>query len=367
MNPFENINSYLQGLVLQHFSGSEIIELLSLVSPEWCEIVEKSKLCMNKVTFRYQVWRHQFFSSTEVFKTAAKSWRNYQHVVIELGVNDDLREFWNFMETTSRNLVTLKVENVRRFGNLERNLDFSNLEVFRAFSVDDKSLTTFLERTTKLKDLFIFSGESSIDQNVIDSVIKCLERNRNLEELYLKNFNFLNIFEEELMAKFKLKSLKLLNSLPHNSVSSEIEGNLIKFLLNCGSRLETFFFEFNSDQIVEIAFSLPALTSLGLLQVSSSVNLPKNFKIKNVEIPLIEEFSSIKKIVDATPNIESLFVSLVTDELIDHLAWNFMKLTSLNFKMISNSAEEHYEQLKRDHTEVNQLIDIWDYDNVDWD
>jgi hypothetical protein len=44
-----------------------------------------------------------------------------------------------------------------------------------------------------------------------------------------------------------------------------------------------------------------------------------------------------------------------------------MKLTSLNFKMIGLEVEDYYENLKSEHPEVNQGIEIWDYENVDWD
>jgi hypothetical protein len=365
MNPFANINPYLHEFVLQHFSGNEIIKTVSLVSPEWCEIAGKSKVSMNKVKFLYQVWRHQFYSSTEVFQTAACSWREYQHVIVELGVNDDLRQFWRFMESCCKSVVTLRVDNVRRFGDLE-DFEFPNLETFRAFTIDEKSLTTFLKTTEKLRDLFVFSGETTLEQSLIDELIKCLERNPKLEDLYLKNAGFLRIFDDELCVKFHLKSLKLLSTSVSSSLSPNAEENLLRLLQHCGSHLETFFFEFSNSKIEETAFTLPALSSLGLLTASSS-DLVKNFKIKTLEIPFVEDFPSVKKLVDASPNVESLFVANVNNELVEYLAWNFMKLTSLNFKMISLESEEFYEKLKREHAEVNQAIDIWDYENVDWE
>lgn len=205
-----------------------------------------------------------------------------------------------------------------------------------------------------------------MDQNLIDSLITCLKRNKSLNDLYLKNTHFLRIFEENLSVSFQLKSLKLLNTSARNEVAPEIEKNLLQFLDEQKSRLETFFFEFSSDEIVEKGFNMPAVTSLGFLKVPAA-NLNKNFNIKSLEIPFDEEFSNVKKIVNASPNIESLFVATVTNELIDFLSWNFMKLASLNFKMISLESEEYYEQLKQEHPEVNQLIDIWDHESVDWE
>lgn len=154
MNPLEVINPYLYELVFQHFSGAEIIHNVSLVSPEWCEVTGKSKTCMNKVKFLYQVWRHQFHTSTEVFRCAVKSCRMFQHVIVELGVNDDLEGFWKFMESCCHSLVSLKVENVRRFGDL--NLEFPNLEILRAYSIDEKSLKTLIKTTENLKIFLYF-------------------------------------------------------------------------------------------------------------------------------------------------------------------------------------------------------------------
>lgn len=366
MDPFEFVDPFLHELVLQHFTGSEVLQVVSLVSPEWSEIAGKSKTSMNKVKFLYQVWRHQFYSSTEVFLCAADSWRNYQHVIVELGVNDDSRQLWKFLESCCGSLVSLKVENVRGKSDGDFVVKFPNLEVFRAFSVDKTSLMTVLDSVEKLKDLFIFSGEVSLDPIEIESLVKCLERNKKLEELYLKNVNFLKIFDDELLVKFQLKSLKLLNTSADNSIAPQIEQNLLKFLNQQSQNLETFFFEFSSEQIVEAAFNLPAVFSLGLLNITSA-HLDKNPKIKSLEIPFIEDFSSIKNFIDNAPNIETLFVSNVTVELVDYLSWNFMKLTSLNFKMIVMEAEEYYEKLKSEHPEVNQGIEIWDYENVDWD
>jgi hypothetical protein len=367
MDPFIIIDPFLHELVLQHFTGSEVLETASLVSPDWSEIVGESKTCMNKVKFLYQVWRHQFYSSTEVFQCAVDSWRRYQHVVVELGVNDDSRQFWKFLESHCGSVVSLKIENVQKHSQRDFEIKFPNLETFRAFAIDEKALITILKGTEKLKDLFVFTGEVSVDQLVIDSLISCLETNKRLEELYLKNMNFLKIFEEELSVKFRLKSLKLLNTTTDNSVASNIEIILLKFLTQQSSSLETFFFEFSSEQVSEMAFGgLPAVTSLGLLNVSTAI-LEKNLKIKNLEIPFTEDFPSIKKFIDASPNVEALFVANVTNELIDYLAWNFMKLTYLNFKMIGVEVEEYYEALKNEHSDVNQEIEIWDYENVDWD
>jgi hypothetical protein len=294
MDPFQVIDPFLHEFVLQHFTGSEVLKVVSLVCPNWSEVAGESKTCMNKVKFLYQVWRHQFYSSTEVFQCAADSWRRYQHVVVELGVNDDSRQFWKFIESCSGSLVSLKVENVQRNSEGILDIEFPNLEIFRAFAIDETSLITLLKATEKLKDLFIFTGETSVNQFVIENIISCLEGNKKLEELYLKNVNFLKIFEEELSVKFRLKSLKLLNSSVDSSVASNVEANLLNFLKQQNSSLETFFFEFSSEQTVEKAFAcLPAVTSLGLLNASTTL-LEKNLKIKSLEIPLIEDFQNIK-------------------------------------------------------------------------
>lgn len=58
-------------------------------------------------------------------------------------------------------------------------------------------------------------------------------------------------------------------------------------------------------------------------------------------------------------------VGEVVCTLVDYLAWNAKKLEQLNFKTIFLDVEEHYEQLKADHPEVNQNIEIWDYGNDD--
>lgn len=320
---------------------------------------------MNKVKFLYQVWRHQFFSSTEVFRCATDSWRNYRHIVVELGVNDDSRQFWKFIESCCESVVSLKVENVRL--NEDLSIKFPNLETFRAFAIDETSLMKVLNVTEKLKDLFIFSGEATISPVVINCLIKCLQRNHKLEELYLKNVSLMKIFDDELSINFCLKSLKLLNTSADNSISIKTEENLLKFINHHSSTLETLFFEFMSEKIVELAYSLPSVTSLGLLNVPSTANLEKNRNVKSLEIPFVEDFASIKKFTEAAPNVQSLFVACVTNELVLHLSWNFMSLKSLNFKMIDLEAEDFYEKLKSEHEQINQEIEIWDYENVDWD
>lgn len=364
MDPFTVIDPFLHDLVLQHFKTSEVLQVLSLVSPEWSQMTGKSRTCMNKVKFVYQVWRHQFYSSKEIFQYAQNSWRDYQHVIVELGVNDNSQEFWRFMESCSRSIRSLKLENMRKSANEDFAIDFRNMETFTAFGNDNETLKAVLESTTKLKSFFIFSSEASMDCELL---IESLQRNRRLQDLYLKNVNFVRIFEKDFPVAFSLKSLKLLNTSATNSISREIEENLLKFIKQQSASLQTFFFEFESDKIADFAFNhLPALTSIGLLKCPAGEMKP-NVRITNLEIPHIEEYSMIKKCVDAMPNVENLLVGTVTNELVDHLAWNFMKLESLNFKMISLDAEEHYEQLKSEHPEVNQNIDIWDHETVDWD
>lgn len=367
MDPFEVIDPFLHDFVLQHFEAREVLKVLSFVSIEWSQIAGRSKTCMNKVKFLYQVWRHQFYSSTEVFRCVQESWRDYQHVTVELGVNDDSKEFWKFMDSCCQSVVSLKVENIRRDSGGICSTNFPNLETFIAFGVDDTAMITFLKASKKLTHLFIFSTDATIELTLMQSLIECLQRNRKLQELYLKNVNFLRIFDNELDAPFELKSLKLMNTSTSNNISSNIEQNLLRFLKQQSATLETFFFEFLSDKIVDFTFNnMPALTSTGLLKLPTQI-LEKNPRIVNLEIPFIDDFTDITRLIDATPNVETLFVGEVKKELVDYLAWNFMKLQSLNFKTIELDAEEHYEQIKVDHPEVNQGIEIWDYENVDWD
>ena len=368
MDPFEVINPVLHELVLQHFTGSEVLKSLSLVSVEWSHLIGQSKKCMNKIRFAYQVWRHQFYSSTEVFRCIQDSLRHYQHVSFELGMTEDSRQFWNFIEMCCSSLVTLRVENIRKpLVTQGYAFEFPNLEVYIAYGLDDSAMTPVLNTTRKLKNIFISSSDPTMDPTLIESLVLCLQNNPNLQEVYLKNVNFVNIYDKPLEVNFQLKSLKLMNTSAENSISSMIEKNLLNFLNQQSPTLETFFFEFKSEDIVECIFNnLPMLTSTGLLNVDN-VNLQANPRIKNLEIPYIEEISDIKKFVDAAPNLETLFVGTITKELVEYLAWNFMKLESLNFKFINLDAEEHYEKLKADHPEVNQNIEIWDYENVDWD
>lgn len=367
MDPLEAIDPFLHDLVLQHFSASEILQVLSFVSPQWSRNIGQSKTCMNKVKFVYQMWRHQFYSSSDVFRCGKQSWRNFQHVVAEIGMDDDLVEFWNFIKSCSKSLKTLKVENARWNPNDDDEVLLPKLEEFAAYGVDDAALCKFLQSPNKLKNLFVVSLNSTMNPAVIECLTSCLKRNKKLEQIYLKNVNFVMIFEDILPAHVHLKSLKLMNTTANVTISSIAEQNLLNYLSLNRATLETFFFEFKSDRIAEFALNnLPALKSVGLLKLPSG-DLSRNDGIKNVEIPLIDDYLSIKKFIDATPNVVNLFVGCVTNELVDYLAWNFPELRLLNFKVISLEAEEHYEELKREHPEVNQNIEIWDYENVDWD
>lgn len=362
------IDPFLHDLVLQHFKATEVLTVISFVSPEWSQIAGKSRQCMGKIKFQYQVWRHQFYSSTEVFQCAQNSWRDYQHVTVELGVNDDCKQFWKLIESCCSSIKSLKIENIRwNSAVAETAIEFSNLESFTAYGNDDETITTILGSTNQLKNLFIFSSESSITSEAIECLRMCLQRNKKLTELYLKNLNFLNIFATNLNVSFNLKSFKFMNTSSRNSMTSNVEDNLLNFLKQQSSSLKTFFFEFSSKKITEFAFNcMPVLTSIGLLDKPIS-SLKRNELIVNLEIPQIDGYSDIKAYVDATPNVESLFVGEVSSTLVDHLAWNFMKLESLNFKMIGFDVEDHYEQLKNDYPDINQDIEIWDYENVDWD
>ena len=179
--------------------------------------------------------------------------------------------------------------------------------------------------------------------------------------------DFLRIFDEELVVKCRLKSLKLMSLSPSDSISACNEKNLKIFLRNQRKSLEAFSFEYESDTIGDLAFQdLQLVTSLGLLKTSSDA-FERNSRITNLEIPHVQDFLSIKKFIDAAPNLESLYVGSVSKELVEYLAWNFKKLQLLNYKTIGLDVEDHYEQLKREQTEVNKEIEIWDYENLDWD
>lgn len=135
MDPFIAIDPFLHELVLQHFGAADVLKNLPFVSTEWNKITGRSRKCMNKIKFIYQVWRNQFYSSTEVFQCVGDSLRRYQHVSVKLGVSDDSTRFWGFIEKCCKSLVTLKVENIRNpLESQARSIQFPNLQVYIEFT-----------------------------------------------------------------------------------------------------------------------------------------------------------------------------------------------------------------------------------------
>lgn len=381
MDPTVAIDPYLHDLIFQHFAALELTEVVSLISPEWSRIIGSSRTCMNKVKFSYQVRRHyQIHTFSEVFQCAQKTWRDYQHVIVECQHDDDSEDFWKFIERCCSSLVTLKVENVSRSAGAQFSATFPRLKVFNADSVKDLVITSVLTSTVKLEELSILTTTSMMDPFMVQCLVKVLQRNRRLKNIYLKNVqrtlidpnervtdcSFLDIFEEPFQVDFQLKSLKLLDA-PKKPLSTEVQENILAFLASQRDSLETFSFEFHCDKVLEFGFnSLSALTSLGFTN-SHIHGLKKNSKITNLEIPYIDETSVIKQFIEKTPNLKTLFAGAVSKELIEHLAWNFTNLRSLNFKWVDLDGEEFYERFKAENPDVNQEIEIWDYEIVDWD
>lgn len=381
MDPLVKIPQDLHILVFQHFSVTEILEF-SEISQEWFEKLAKSK-CLKKMKFSLKSWR--FLKGTRQQQTEEKtqvlrnSIRQYQSVAIDCRFDRNLsEEFWKFLEFAAPFVRELKIRSIKL--DSPKVFPLPKLKVLKLTYISSDIRNILLTSSNSLTKLKLkmesplkWNETLSVDQGSIMAVRGCMEKNQDLEELELHGSVQYNTFFDgdfSEVVKFRLKTLKIKTGMRLALISERNEQHFLNFLETQSSSLQNFFIDVCRPNVIQQAFNqMPSVTSfhIDVMMMSDykvrDLELNLNERIVDLKIPYVSHLEDIKAFLEVAPNLRSLFVAHLSHETMEFIAWNLMSLTELKFRYDEIDCEGFYEQLKDDHPDVNQNIEmIVDYE-----
>jgi hypothetical protein len=215
IDPLIKVCPDLHELILQHFSGNEVL-VLSLVSPEWSETIQRSIKCMSKIQLKLEE------NVSEAKQTLMKSNRKYSSLLVRSEEESQPIDVYQLLKKFAPNLVNLTIPEIEKLKSIVKPkiIDFSKLESF----ISDENLTYFgcmtvyvrhpdpypapalkyFANCTQLKKLTI-----GTHTNFAEETLNWIQKQTQLKELYLETRSA-KFFEGDFLAncQFKLTKLK---------------------------------------------------------------------------------------------------------------------------------------------------------------
>lgn len=384
MDPLEQVSPDIDYLIFQHLTPKEVLEI-SNVSKSWNEIIGSSTTCMKKIELALRFWKDtpgtKQEQCNEKIKVIQESTRQYQNVSIDCRFDKSLSyEFWKFLSSHQSSLVELKIKSIQlEFASpLTPCLTLPKLQVLKLTYVATnvrnillRSCCSLTKLKLKMESPFKWGESTKIEQESLTSIRKCLEVNQSLKDIEIHGCTQYNLFfdlQVSDVVRFRLKMLKIKSGLRLAVLSENNERNLISFLRTQLDCLESFYIDGCRINIIQFVFN--NMTALRSIQVDVMVmekneisELHLNENIRDLMIPYVNCHENIREFLIAVPNIESLFIAYLSHESMNFIARNLMNLKTLKFRYDENECEDFYEQLREDHPEVNQSIEmIVDYE-----
>lgn len=347
MDPLSCIFPELHDMVFQHCNGKEFREL-TLVSPSWNAVLEKSMSMMKKVQLALG-WYENEYPDDEVISNITRRFRNMEIFCGNYSTCPD--RIVKYIEAQAPTLLSLTIIKVKDLSEEKKNffdeVDLWRLEELKLFSVTTELAKRLLSRCDSLIALeliFVWSvemvklkyGDSIM---VIPGLQSFLERNRKLETLKLSQSYYDVFFEQDIsdIAKFTLKYLKIMNIEYPSLKPEETERNFLKFLEKQSQSLERISISDCSPNVLKLIFDrMPALRSLRIDTkfTTEHLQLKVNERIIDLTIAfsLFARLEDLEKITRALPKVKKLSIDcLMKEAILEIIARNLPELQILRF------------------------------------
>lgn len=357
--PFE-----LHDLIFHHLNASELINA-SIVSKQWFNFIGESKYFQNRVAIRFDEFSYGHKRRLENINVIKLSNRNYKMlhiknytagaekmlflwiewkmITVEIHKFSSMTQYFEYLTQfvdTVKELEIVKVWIISE-NDCSDKLEFPQLEKLSFKNVSVLAIEPFIKHQKKLKSLNLYLIKKSSkprEQIIIDLLIA----NKDIEQLSI-GFNF-HLFNEDISHKINLnlKTIILENCL-EMEMSSNVLNNLQTFLNAQGMSINFIkLINFNDVGIIfqiwnnmtvlnEITikyFSLNKKANFNSNQdlVIKPNNLIKKLNIEMWSVPL----KWLKKLLDASPNLEELSISRMSTELLEYVKENSRNLRKIN-------------------------------------
>lgn len=357
--PFE-----LHDLIFHHLNASELI-IASFVSKQWYNFIGESKYFQNRVAIRFDEFSYGHKRRLENINVIKMSNRNYKMVHIKnyTAGAEKLLFLWiewkmitieihkfssmtQYLEYLTQFVDTVKELEIVKVWIISKNdcsdkLEFPQLEKLSFKNVSVLAIEPFIKHQKNLKFLHLYLIKKSSKPRE-EIIIDLLIANKDIEQLSI-GFNF-HLFNEDISHKinFNLKTIILENCL-EMEMSSNVLNNLQTFLSAQGKSINFVkLINFNDVGIIfEIWNNMTVLNEITIKYFSLNKkpnfdsnqdlvikpnNLIKKINIEMWTVPLIW----LKKLLDASPNLEELNISRMSSELLQYVKEKSRNLRKIN-------------------------------------
>lgn len=319
LNPLKLVEKKLHPLVLQHLTGSDLLQM-SEVSHEWNDVVSTSGMAQKKIRLVInEDWRREFDEGI-----TKDSNRKYQNVKI------------NTLLRLRNQVITIFPKFAEHLISIDTTFDFETKDIMLPavrslkMSTSDFFEEGLLGSVSGLTKLHIYG-----DCNHPEKIVECLKANKNLEELILENNAPRRFFGYGINENIDIK-LKCLKLDDVNFQEGETMANL-KYFLECQEYIRDIkLLQCDFHLLTKILNSMPNLERVTFSQAVSQFYNNNRILIKQreklVEVNLIMvSFNVLQSMISYAPNMKKLYVSDPDFKMFEFIVRNVTNLREFSY------------------------------------
>lgn len=374
MDPLENLPEEIYDEILKNFTTNELLDVLSLVSQRWYEVIGKSSVCMENVKLNLKSRRKTDFNERiETLKwMSRKSSRKYINIQSNCLIDSLVsNEFWNFLQSPSSNhLVNLNIRSMKIDFEVTEDVLLNKLESLKVMFIPREIVNRLIGSSYNLRKLILWNetplSYDDLDytptRQTIEATRKCIESNEKLEELEIQGrANFYAFFYEDIsdFVKCKLKKLTVKIEMAPERLTEDQENNFLKFLENQKQSLEFVYVDKCSPRVMQYIFNSMPTVSFIRFDIEKNfdmkeLNLSINEKITNFELAYLKLFDDLKIYLELVPNVKEILISNMNPRLMQYACNELIHLESLIYRYDDSAGgcENVYENLKSENPEL---------------
>lgn len=356
MDPLVCLLPELHDRIFQHISVEDF-KKATTVSPNWNEVVGKSRAMMKKVklVLRKGLKKEE---SKDVIERISRCYQaldvdfvclihfsKHSHK-FELDISPTV---WKFVVDVSPTLSELEISNCCSNLSVENETFFSDIKlpfgwVLKLSDVAEKIVNALLRKSESVVYLNLSAvrrdGEfpqTSSFTKLASGFKSFLKQNQSLEDLTVADSDTLEaIFGEDIseIGSFELKHQRIDSELDAEKLSERLEQNLVKFLEKHALSLKKLEISVGKPHVIEQIFNkMSALTSLSFLEnlQTSNVQLNKNENIVELDIQKVDDFIDFHRVIRVVPRLTKLLKPFPTQDEIKSIAKHLPELNKLTF------------------------------------
>lgn len=314
--------------MFHHLTGKDVLTV-SKVSSQWYNLTSTSKASMSQIQLKIiQPIEH----AKEMFDIINNSYKLFQNMKFSCNYDETLIDNC-FKIICKYAKVIVNVEAIDMLLNDNDLIQTIKLPHLRALSLRgfksnnvNELYSMFLAASTCLYSV-------TLDIHIDEQVFKCLKHNNNLIELEISQKTIDALFAKDITDIIKFK-LKILRANIHE-MNSTVEANFTQFLQTQAPTLESLHLARVPAKVFSIIFNkMHSLQKFYFQSFTGSMadlkSINQNTSIKSLEMHHEYMYERIKPFIDATPNVQSLFVERITQNLLELLS-KLTKLKRVNY------------------------------------